>query len=499
MKKGLNRPTPWPREQPPRKPDGYDQMPESIHYGESEHPGVSLLRIDRPGKMNAIGAAEARGLSEAISAFREDETARVLVITGSGPEAFCAGADLAAVAAMAPGENDGGSVEPLFETDADGPPRSPVTGAIGPTRIHDLYKPVIAAVNGVAYAGGLEWACFAHLRIADRHASFGVTNRRWDIGLGDGGTQRLARIVGLGRALDLIITGRVIGTDEALDLGLVNEVVPSGTCVERSLELAAQIAALPLESLTSDIEATVRGSGQSLEEGLEIERECFDRSLERAAHREGVRRFLSREHPDLDSDRPILDPRRRAYALAVAAHRGQEDRYGRGDFIRHPVGVAELCRPLEDPVLEVAAYLHDILEKSDFDRDLLVREFGPEMVEIVDALGQDRAITDATERRREHRTRVADADGRVQIVYLNDRRDGIVALTDRIEAGDGDARDVARSKLDAWRGDIEAMRQMESLPSDLVGQLERELERLAELTGPDPTPGKTVPDGSAAG
>jgi len=474
-------------------------MPESIHYGESEHQGVWLLRIDRPGKMNAIGAAEARGLSEAIAEFREDETARVLVMTGSGPEAFCAGADLAAVAAMAPdgSRHQAGSVEPLFELDADGPPRSPLVGAIGPTRIHDLYKPVIAAVNGVAFAGGLEWACFAHLRIADRHASFGVTNRRWDIGLGDGGTQRLARIIGLGRALELIITGRVISADEAFEMGLVNEVVPSGTCVERSLELAAGIAALPRESLTGDIEATMRGYGRSLEEGLEIERECFDRSLGRAAHREGVDRFLDRDHPDLDPDRPILDPRRRAYAIAISAHRGQADRYGRGDFIRHPVGVAELCRPLEDPVLEVAAYLHDVLEKSDFDRDSLVREFGPEMVEMVDALGQDRTIRDAAERRREHHARVAAADGRVRIVYLNDRRDGILALTDRIESGDHTALDTARSKLDAWRGDLEAIRQMEGLPTELVGQLERELDRLIELT--EPAPIRPVPDGTFEG
>ena len=111
-------------------------------------------------------------------------------------------------------------------------------GILGPTRWTDLTKPTIAAVNGVAYAGGLEWACWTDLCIADEHATFGVTCRRWNIGLADGGTQRLPRIVGMRRAMELIVTGRVIDADEALRIGLVNEVVPSGSCATRALELA---------------------------------------------------------------------------------------------------------------------------------------------------------------------------------------------------------------------------------------------------------------------
>src|SRR6202035_2598382 len=118
-------------------------------------------------------------------------------------------------------------------------------GILGPSRMTDIYKPILAAINGIAYAGGLEWACFADIRIAEQHAKFGVTCRRWNIGLADGGTQRLPRIVGLGRALELIITGRVIDAAEAREIGLVNEVVPSGTCLERSIGLAQTIAALP--------------------------------------------------------------------------------------------------------------------------------------------------------------------------------------------------------------------------------------------------------------
>ena len=134
---------------------------------------------------------------------------------------------------------------------------------LGPSRWTDIYKPTIAAVNGVAYAGGLEWACWTDLAIADEHATFGVTCRRWNIGLADGGTQRLTRILGYRRAIDLIITGRVIDAHEAERIGLVNQVVPSGTCVQRALELANTIAALPQPALRTDLEAARTGRGQT--------------------------------------------------------------------------------------------------------------------------------------------------------------------------------------------------------------------------------------------
>src|SRR5439155_410796 len=137
------------------------------------------------------------------------------------------------------------------------------------------------------YAGGLEWVCWADLAIADRHATFGVTCRRWNIGLADGGTQRLPRIVGYRRALELIITGRVIDAEEALRIGLVNEVVPGGTCLSRAIELAEAIAALPQGALRSDKEAVVRGFGRPLEEGLRIEAECFNRERGGPAKRPG--------------------------------------------------------------------------------------------------------------------------------------------------------------------------------------------------------------------
>jgi len=252
---------------------------------------VTIITIDRPERMNAIDRATAAELVAAWTDFRDDPAARVGVLTGTGDAAFCAGGDLKAAYA---GE--------LPVVPADAP------GILGPTRWTDLHKPTIAAVNGVAYAGGLEWACWTDLCVADAHATFGVTCRRWNIGLGDGGTQRLPRIVGLRVALELIITGRVIGAEEAQRIGLVNEVVPSGTCGERAVALAHAIAALPQPAIHTDHEATMRGAGRPLAEGLRIEAECFDRLLAGPEMAEGLRRFNERDHPDRVRGGPAATP-----------------------------------------------------------------------------------------------------------------------------------------------------------------------------------------------
>lgn len=254
-------------------------MYEQISYAQDGP--VTLITIERPERMNAIGAQTHRELVDAWQRFRDDDDAYVAVLTGAGDRAFCAGGDL----------KSGVDGEPLeLSGSAD--------GVLGPSRWTDIYKPTIAAVNGAAYAGGLEWACWTDLAIADEHATFGVTCRRWNIGLADGGTQRLPRIVGMRRAMELIITGRVIDADEALRIGLVNEVVPSGKCVERALELAREIAQLPQPAIRTDKEAAVRGFGRPLDEGLRIEAECFDRSIFSEETAEGLRRFLERDHPD---------------------------------------------------------------------------------------------------------------------------------------------------------------------------------------------------------
>lgn len=453
-------------------------LPDTILWNRSPAPGVRLLTINRSDRRNAIGAAEARGLTEALTEFREDDSARILVITGAGTEAFCAGADLHAVAAMH-GPEGGDGPEPLFELDP-GHPASPAEGNIGPTRWTDIHKPIIAAVNGAAYAGGLEWACLAHLRIADRHASFGVTCRRWNVGLGDGGTQRLPRLIGLGRALELIITGRVIGAAEAERIGLVNEVTPSGGCVERAIELAGQIAALPQPALRTDLEAAMRGYGEPLERGLEIEAECFDRLLDDPELHAGAARFVQREHPDRKPDAAPLYLPGKAYAFAEKAHRGALDRYGLDEFIAHPVGVAELVAPFGDAEMEAAAFLHDTVEKTDVTPEMIEAEFGTRMRELVVTLSQDPSIDDSSDRRAEHRRRVADAGRRARLIYACDRIDGIRRLTRLLES-DVDAGAIpAAPRIAAWRGDLEVIRLMD-LPAELVATIDESLDRLEAL------------------
>ena len=257
---------------------------------------VTLITIDRPERMNAIGPRTHAELVDAWSRFRDDDEALVGVLTGAGDRAFSAGGDLKAPPV------------PLDGAERSAHVRGERPGFLGPTRWTDLHKPTIAAVNGVAYAGGLEWVCWTDLAIADAHATFGVTCRRWNIGLADGGTQRLPRIVGHRRAMELIITGRVIGAEEAREIGLVNEVVPTGTCVERAIELAERIAALPQPAIRTDHEAVVRGWGVPIDEGLRIEAECFDRLLDTPEIVQGLQAFNERTHPDRRPDGPALTP-----------------------------------------------------------------------------------------------------------------------------------------------------------------------------------------------
>jgi enoyl-CoA hydratase len=262
---------------------------EQISY--ERHGAAAVIRIERPERMNAIGARTHRELVAAWTRFLGEDDAAVGILTGAGERAFSAGGDLKSL-------EDGEPVVPVTREEIAAHDRGERPGILGPSRWTDVHKPTIAAVNGVAYAGGLEWACWCHLAIADEHASFGVTCRRWNIGLADGGTQRLPRIVGWRRAMELIVTGRVIDAAEALEIGLVNEVVPSGTCLERALELAETIAALPQPAIRTDLEAAARGWGRPLDEGLRIEAQCFNRLIGDPEIVEGVRRFNERDHPD---------------------------------------------------------------------------------------------------------------------------------------------------------------------------------------------------------
>jgi enoyl-CoA hydratase len=253
--------------------------------------GVVVITINRPDRMNAIGQEVSEGLTAAWDRFLTDDSAKVAVLTGAGDTAFCAGGDIQDAHNQQTFTN-------ISDAELAAHARGEKAGWLGPSRWTDIYKPTIAAVNGVAYAGGLEWVCWTHLAIADEHASFGVTCRRWNLGLADGGTQRLPRIVGYRRALELIITGRVIDAAEALSIGLVNEVVPSGTCVDRAIELAHFISELPQPAISTDLEAVARGYNRPLEEGLRIEAECFNRVVRSPELADGLRRFNERDHPD---------------------------------------------------------------------------------------------------------------------------------------------------------------------------------------------------------
>lgn len=191
---------------------------------------VTIVTIDRPEKRNAVDPATAIALRDAFTAFASDDAARVALLTGSGGH-FCAGFDLGAVGST--------------RYDPDGP------GPMGPTRML-LEKPVIAAVEGHAVAGGLELALWCDLRVAAASAVFGVYCRRWGVPLIDGGTVRLPRIVGQGRAMDMILTGRPVAADEALHIGLADRVVADGSALSAAIALAKQIAAFPQTCMNSD-------------------------------------------------------------------------------------------------------------------------------------------------------------------------------------------------------------------------------------------------------
>jgi len=194
---------------------------------------VAVVTIDRPARRNAVDKATAKALAEAFRRFDADADLCVAVLTGAGGT-FCAGADLQAVAA---GETD------RVRLDGDGP--------MGPTRML-LSKPVIAAIEGHAVAGGLELAIWCDLRVAAADAVLGVYCRRFGVPLVDLGTVRLPRLIGHGRAMDLILTGRGVAAEEALAMGLVDRVVEPGTALDAAVALAHQIAAAPQVCLRSD-------------------------------------------------------------------------------------------------------------------------------------------------------------------------------------------------------------------------------------------------------
>jgi enoyl-CoA hydratase len=224
---------------------------------------AALVTIDRPERHNAIDGPTAAALLDAFERFKRDEDAAILVLTGAGEAAFCAGADLKAIETL----------------DADAP-----GGPLGFTRLESP-KPTIAAISGHCLAGGFELALWCDLRVATPTATFGCAERRWGVPLIDGGTQRLPRIVGQGRALDLILTGRTIDVHEAHAMGLVTQIADDH--VGAALALAESIAQHPRDTTNSDREALLAARG------LQHEAELGRRRL--ATAQEGARRFAGRK------------------------------------------------------------------------------------------------------------------------------------------------------------------------------------------------------------
>lgn len=197
---------------------------------------VCVITLHRPARRNAVHRPMAEALRDAFQRFEADGALRVAVLHGAGGH-FCAGADLQAV-------ND-----PQLRNELD--PEGGGAGPMGPTRMA-LSKPLIAAIEGYAVAGGLELALLADLRVASATSTLGVFCRRWGVPLIDGGSVRLPRIVGMGRALDLILTGRPVAADEALAMGLVNRVVPEGAALVEAVALARQLAGFPQQCMLAD-------------------------------------------------------------------------------------------------------------------------------------------------------------------------------------------------------------------------------------------------------
>lgn len=227
--------------------------------------GVVVVRIDQDHVRNAVNSETAQRLHDAFVAFDADDDLRVAVLTGDAA-AFSAGANLRDL------------------------PRLRDSGPLGPTRLQ-LGKPVIAAIEGWCVAGGVELAAWCDLRVAGQSARIGCLERRWGVPLIDGGTYRLPQIVGLGRALDLILTGREIGAEEAERMGFLTRVVPDGEALAAAVELAGQIASSPWRAVVNDRRSVYQGLGLAVADALAAEDELGRDTIFAAGFGDGVARF----------------------------------------------------------------------------------------------------------------------------------------------------------------------------------------------------------------
>lgn len=241
-----------------------------------EHDGpVTIVTLSRPEARNAVDRPTAEALARAFEDFDDDPDARVAVLHGANAQ-FCAGADLKAMADA--------SRRNRLEPEGSGP--------MGPTRAL-LSKPVIAAIAGYAVAGGLELALWCDLRVVERSAVLGVFCRRFGVPLIDGGTVRLPRLIGLSRALDLILTGRPVDADEALSMGLANRVVDDGASLSAAIALARQLAEMPQTCMRNDRRSAYEQFGMSLSDALANEFELGMSTIRSGESYSGAARFAA--------------------------------------------------------------------------------------------------------------------------------------------------------------------------------------------------------------
>jgi enoyl-CoA hydratase len=227
---------------------------------------IVTVTLNRPEVMNNFGGGLFQALGEAAARFAEDDSAKVMVLTGRG-RAFCAGADLKAIEARL---REGAPAQ-LASPPNDFARRRNFFANPKFTRRTNIYKPMMAAVNGYCFAGGLEVMLTCHFAIGAESSEYGVLNRRWAVPLVDGGTYRLPHIVGLSNALYLIQTGRRIDSREAHRMGLIQEIVPDAQLMDRAYELAEIMASVPQSGLTGDTESALRGLGRTLDDALALE------------------------------------------------------------------------------------------------------------------------------------------------------------------------------------------------------------------------------------
>lgn len=238
---------------------------------------VWTVIINRPQVKNAVNPETATQLADAFRAFEKDERACAAVLCGAGGT-FCAGADLTAFASATAAEN----MRLNKDMSKDGP--------MGPSRMH-LSKPVIAAVSGYAVAGGLELACWCDIRVVEKSAIFGVYCRRFGVPLIDGGTQRLPRLIGMSRALDMILTGRSVDAQEAYNMGLANYVVDPGDSRIEAEKLANRLTEFPQRCLRSDREAVFKGFDLPFEQAMALEFQLGMQVIESGETLEGAKKF----------------------------------------------------------------------------------------------------------------------------------------------------------------------------------------------------------------